>query len=550
MKLHSSFFSYLAISLFSMLVTFQEGYSQSNFIGKWEGTFMNNFITVVNFNTNDHIGYEGNIKMFSGEVVIQDDKIVNINRSEDRFTFDIPAKETSFKGNFNKEMTELTGDFIFPDGSIHPIQLIKSMDETNLFEEYRKLKEQHFNARELNEDLAFLYKNLKEYHPQLFTTTSRDSMEVLLEKLRRKIDVPLTIEEFFVLATQLTDAVHCSHTGIRLPKTYQDLAIRFGNYFPFRLFFSNGKAFYIDSDKADDLISPGQEIISINDKTIDQLIAQIFFFIPSEAFNTTTKYNVLNKRFNELYYFLNDSEEFTVKYKTRDTIKSIILSSSNFEDVMLHFRIKETKVDFTYMDKMAAGVLKVPTFAIQDMDYYFYQLDSIFNDLQSTKTQNLILDLRDNDGGHPIFAAQLFSYLTEKDFVYFKRNEEVKEFEPLYNTMHPNELNYDGNIYVLINGGCLSTAGHLISLLKYNTNAIFIGEEPGSTFRCNDFSIQVTMPNTGIELNVPRTTFETAVTGFNFNKSFPIDYDVNHSIDEIIERQDVILEMAKTIINE
>jgi hypothetical protein len=115
--------------------------------------------------------------------------------------------------------------------------------------------------------------------------------------------------------------------------------------------------------------------------------------------------------------------------------------------------------------------------------------------------------------------------------------------------MQPNELNFRGNIYVFVNGGCLSTTGHLISLLKFNTNAIFIGEEPGSTFRCNDFSMQLSLPNTGIELNVPRVTFETSVTGFTLCDPFPIDYEVNDSIIKIINKEDGYLEIARSIID-
>ena len=91
-------------------------------------------------------------------------------------------------------------------------------------------------------------------------------------------------------------------------------------------------------------------------------------------------------------------------------------------------------VYFNYINNKNTGLLKVSSFAIPEMDHYFNQLDSIFSDLKTNNIQNLIIDLRDNSGGHPIFAAQLFSYLTDREFIYFKRNEDVKDFEPLYNT--------------------------------------------------------------------------------------------------------------------
>jgi hypothetical protein len=158
--------------------------------------------------------------------------------------------------------------------------------------------------------------------------------------------------------------------------------------------------------------------------------------------------------------------------------------------------------------------------------------------MNTSGTPNLVLDLRDNRGGHPIFAAQLFSYLTDSDFTYFQRNPEIEEFEPLYNPMQPNKNHYKGSIFVLVNGSCLSTTGHLISLLKFHTKALFIGEEPGSSFSCNDLSIQYQLPNTGMEVNIPHTTFVTAVSGFEEGKPFPVDCEMNISIGDLLNGND------------
>jgi hypothetical protein len=61
--------------------------------------------------------------MFAGAQLIQDDAIVNIRWAKGQLFFDIPAKETSFAGQFNEAMMELAGNFTFPDGSRHPIRL-------------------------------------------------------------------------------------------------------------------------------------------------------------------------------------------------------------------------------------------------------------------------------------------------------------------------------------------------------------------------------------------------------------------------------------------
>lgn len=511
---------------------------------------MNDFKTIVDFSTNDQNQFEGSIKMFAGENIIQDDALIRISLSNDQFTFYIPDKETSFEGAFSNGKTELSGEFIFPDGSRHPIELKRRIIESNPVEDYRKLKSKQFNATALRSDLNFLYASLKENHPELYAFTSKDSMDALAEKLNRGIDTALSLEEFYLLTTSLTDAVQCSHTGVRLPKSYLDLSENHGTYFPFKLFFSDGKAFYISGNaEANSTISHGSEIIGINGRPIEDIIAKLFLFIPSEGCNSTTKYNELNKRFNELYFFIDDSENFSVKFKSGASIDSLIVASCTLPEINSNPGVNKNLdgLGFSYVLNDSVGLLRVSSFAVPDMDRYLKKLDSIFSDLKTTGTQDLIIDLRDNAGGHPIFAAQLLSYVTDKEFVYFTRNEEVSEFEPLYNKMQPDELNFGGNIYVFINGGCLSTTGHLISLLKFNTDAVFIGEEPGSTFRCNDFSMQSTLPNTKIQLNVPRTTFKTAVSGFDLCQPFPIDHEVNIGPSNATNQDKAYLETFKSI---
>ena len=548
MKKYVSFLICYVVLISSFLFPMQKAYGQENFEGTWEGVFMNDFDVLINFEGNN----QGNIKMMASGNIIQNDKITNIKLTNNEFTFYIPDKETPFIGSFNDMITELTGEFIFPDGKKHAIHLKRKIDATDASEEFIATKENKFKGQDVLNDLSFLYSSLKEQHPQLHAFTSKDSMELILERLKGELKEEVTLEKSYLILSQLTDAVKCSHTGIRLPYRYQASVNEFGHYFPFRLYFKNEKAFFISGNfENKDLILPGNEIVSINNLSVKGIIEELFFLIPSEGCNVTTKYHVLNKRFNALFYFLDDSEKFNIKYRKGASVDSITVPSCRLENIQtLYGEIEnDIPISFHYTDNMNIGLLKVATFAMPDMDHYFKQLDSIFNDLKTSNAQNLILDLRDNSGGHPIFAAQLFSYLTENDFIYFKRNEEVKEFEPLYNLMQPNKDNFKGTIYVLVNGGCLSTTGHLISLLKFNTNAIFIGEEPGSTFRCNDFSMQLTLPNTGIELNVPRVTFETSVTGFALCHPFPVDYKVNYSLIKIVNQEDEYVEMARSIID-
>lgn len=542
---------YLVMTTNSFLLPIQRGHGQTRYMGTWEGIFMNEFQTRISLHLNDASQIEGNIKMFANNTPIQDDQLEDIRLVNNGLTFSIPAKETTFKGRFNAPITILSGAFLFPDGSKHAIQLKRKTAEAIPIEEFRLIKERKKEVHEWHSDLRFLYTTLKEKHPQLYVYTPKDSFELLVEQINREIDSECTLEKFYMQASRLANAVHCSHTGVKLPADYQNLTHDFGNYFPLRLFFENEKAFYLSGGAtAPHQIVPGNEIISINDTPIKEILKQTFLYIPAEGHNTTTKYHELNKSFNQLFYLLDDSATFNVRYKTGASIKSITVPSANLANIKLNNdTVRENReVDFSTITNNSLGILTISSFAIVDMDHYFSQLEHIFNEIKSANIQNLVLDLRGNSGGHPIFAAQLFSYLTDKEFIYFKRNETIKDFEPLYTKMQPNKLNFTGNLYVLVNGGSLSTTGHLIALLKYDTHAIFIGEEPGSTSRCNDFSMQLVLPNSKIVVNVPRTTFETALSEIEWRTPFPMDYTINNRIEEMLNKNDPYIEKVKSLI--
>ena len=75
-------------------------------------------------------------------------------------------------------------------------------------------------------------------------------------------------------------------------------------------------------------------------------------------------------------------------------------------------------------------------------------------------------------------------------------------------------------------------------MLKYYTGDQFIGYEPVCTFICNDMSIQLKLPHTGMEVNIPRTTFETAVKGFSEKEAFPLDFEVEITIEDLLKGTD------------
>jgi len=550
-------------------------------VGLWEGMFMEQFRVEIHITADDHDNFPGRIRMYDGSLMIQDDTLASIKLDSDTLSFLIPAKETWFEGRVLTEQKEVQGNFIFPDGSFHPVLFVKKFDPSsqssnvNIAIDSRQTVDtiesgkteavnlQHatdpavprreYDVAELREDLFYLKEQLSIHHPQYHLYTSEETYDDMYASILQQLDNNVTMGEFFTLIAPVVARVGCSHTGIRLPETYCIAQRGYGHYFPLKVMVTGSRMWVSQTSSGSEPIEAGAEILSINEVPVSSILSELLTFIPSEGNNSTTKFYALNKDFQYYFQLMYGSEYFNVRFIHPGDEQP---SSISLQAVLYDYIAGQDKKNvsswpvWSFPDQYPeVAVLKVPTFALTDINRYLEETDSIFSGINQADVKNLVIDLRGNDGGHPIFAAILFSYLVDEDFTWFRENKDVPDFKPLYQPMQAANNNFKGNCYVLVDGGCLSTTGHLISLLKYHERAVFIGEEPGSWFYCNDNSFQVCLPNTDIEVNIPRSTFITAVEGYTLGDPFMVDYPVQESIKDKLDGRDPCLEYAYFLIN-
>jgi C-terminal processing protease CtpA/Prc len=184
------------------------------------------------------------------------------------------------------------------------------------------------------------------------------------------------------------------------------------------------------------------------------------------------------------------------------------------------------------------------SFYDKDVDSDFDSvLAAAFRSIRERKIENLILDLRNNEGGDERQQMELMSYLYGKSFKLYqniylshldfrplkpvilerdssallfnnedgymrKINENLwinnYEYSDNLQLKEPKSDVFRGRLYVLMNGTCFSSAADLISDLKRTTNAVFIGEESGGTFEgpTGGDNIVIQLPNSKIMVRI------------------------------------------------
>lgn len=521
----------IIVVLVLLFLSLIELFSQEQEVRTWEGMFMEDYRTVITIQTAENDKYTGTIWMYAGEEKLQEDELTEVVLGPSTLKFYIPAKETTFNGKLKEKGLELEGEFVFPDGSRHPFAATLSPEvakSVNLLPQPLTLDKQMLlsdtdndgmkdillHSADMEKDLDLLVRTLAETHPSPYAISGQTKFMKLVEKAKASCEEPLTGDQFLYVVSSLLEKVGCSHTCARI-----NIEAWMGNrnspeFLPIQVV-TNGEELICKGmwEYGAGSIEPGARILSINGLSSQAILEALSDIIPSESRRSSTKLNNMNRHFSYWYHLLDPSGDFLLEYESQNNKQAVEVTGIPLPEAEDPFAPPKGNSLVQYGADLGtdAVVLKINSFYIFSMEEYFATLDSIFVSLKSQGISNLVLDLRNNAGGHPIFAAQLFSYLTGKPFTWFERIPEIKEFEPLYGEMQPNGNAFTGKLFVLVNGGSLSTTGHLISLLDYHTDAVFLGQVPGSTRTCNDFSRRVLLEESGIEVSIPAVTFKTAV---------------------------------------
>ena len=457
-----------------------------------------------------------------------------------------------------------------------------------------------FSAQELKNDFNIFKSALQEGHPGIYRYNSKAKMDSIFRSAEISINRPMNEREYKILLSKVAEHLGCGHLAVLAPKTDQDNFDKQPSAVPFQVYYSGGKLFVLTNFS---LIADkgflGAQIVSINGHLTRDLLNDIFAIIPADGNNKTYKYRNLSysKYFTRYYYYLyGDTGSYTVEYisdrhaglkkATLPGLTSTELNTIRDKKYPRHFLSEP--LEFKLEDDKKTAYLKIESF---DGDLFEEKkigfpafLQSAFNRIDSSKTRNLIIDLRNNHGGTDEFGKLLFSYLFAHDFDYyaslttstdnygfFKYTNMVGRrvpsglltanaagsFDvirhPNVGKQKPSLPTYSGKIYVLINGGCFSTASECISMIHSNTNAVFIGEETGGGYYGNNSGMvpEMTLPATGIRVAIPLMKYVMAVKDYRFTDHglFP-DYQVMPQIADKLNGNDPELNFAKKMINQ
>lgn len=483
--------------------------------------------------------------------------------------------------------------------------------------EYNQKLDRTLSKEKLLTDVDYVQHKLEKLHPSLYTYISKEAFNQKLDSFRTAIDKPLTSKEFFFLLSPVIASVRQGHMVLSPPfkKTETKELTRLtklgaGPLSQFDLEWINYKLYVVKNKSNLKRITAGAEVISINQVPPQNIYNKYRNTYSSDGYNTTYIPRGFSKRFST--YFTNEmgiNDSLAYVFKQNDSLISCVIHRQVLE--------KKTKVKSpvtevskpkpivadkkkqriygydattkTYSKNLSfvakdssIAVLKVKDFSKGNFRKGYKE---IFSTLQQKEVKTLILDLRNNPGGRVAEAVELYSYLTDKDFVMlqsaivtsktslwklglFNKIPAVSypfaaAFYPFYmgfSTLRTKKNqqgvytyslvgskkrkfqsnHFSGKVYVLINGGSFSASCLLASSLKSNPKVTFVGEETGGGFNTTVAGLLpvLTLPNSKLPLRIGlmdvRTTNQTEVIGHGI---YP-DKEIIPTLSDRLENKD------------
>lgn len=464
------------------------------------------------------------------------------------------------------------------------------------------------------EDFNWLRFSLEYCHPRLYKYDDKKTVQERFDSLKGLIGNEITGLDFLSLISKMNASVRCGHL-YTIPQKELEREVLEKKVLPFYIKVLSNKI-YMLNNCSDNFISNGSELLSINGKSSHEILSTMLTGISADGHIQSRKFRLMERyffyNFNgfDYYYhlYVDRSPSFQIEYidyktKKKERVNLNGLSISERQNILLSkYKIDESQWFKT--PSPAFEVLKQNNYAKLTVSRSFFNdkidpnfdslLATVFERLKKEEISNLIIDLRNNEGGSEHQQAELISYLYNQPFklyqnIYVSRLD-YRPLKPVLFTAEkdttrlldknedewmrkisddlwinnyeyyeglqlqaPKKNVFQGKLYVIVNGTCFSSTSALIANLKNTTQAVFIGEESGGLYEgpTGGETIPIILPNSQIMVRIsPNINLGYMYQKHPIGRGVLPDYSIMYTIEDLLNNKDLEMEQAKALIAE
>ena len=638
----SKYIKFLAVALIIFAVTSafgQETFSFKSWEGKWKGT-----LEYLDYLSNERVKLKAFVVIkpspdgTSAEIFTTYDDFGKVLKNGETERIDLAAKKFFIgEEEFSIDSIEKGKIVLLGSGedgnTVEPFRktITFTDDSLTILKETRtpwsfrnqltltKVKEnstalRNFSVKELKEDFAVMKAALKKLHSGIYRYNTPEELEKKFDAFEAKLNKPLPEGEFFKLVSQMLSEIKCYHTNpnpFNQKKEITEGLFNQTNYFPFYFEIIDRKMIITENASSKNL-PRGSEITKINGVPVKEIIENLLTTTFADGLGTIehrlktlevdrfsgSTYSIFDMMF-PLFYPPNDGtfKVEAVDFKTKKTTNFEILAMTKAE------RTEEMEKRYgktpTYDDGWKFEIWADNTAYIRIENFITWRLSfkikdffaASFAEMREKNVKNLVIDIRNSDGGDTNVYFELFKYMFNKEFPcnfgtksfirnvnaapeflkYIETYDKELEFvikngvpENFYKKaengyfelvdnekctpVQPYENRFRGKIYMLVNSANASAAYTFPRYAKEYKLATLIGQETGGNLKGFNGGgyLFFYLPNSKFEFDIPvKAIFSD---GENEDSGVKPDIFVKRKPEDIGNKFDRELERVKEII--
>ena len=412
--------------------------------------------------------------------------------------------------------------------------------------QYSSAGDRIFSKKDCIEDLNKIADEIINTHPAPFDYISENDFNNILQSQILQLKEENTLRDFHWIARKLIASIGCGHTALNGKN--EERKISDSLHFPLETRFIGNQLYITQNDNHYPKLKTRDEIKSINGQSVESMLSSMMQRVSSDGLNDAYPRFYINR---EVAFFIENHfkipETYTIVFTDDTSIE--IKAGSAFKTSTSIGQNSIENLSFSIDEDNNVALMTIRSFVYYGPDFSQFEtyVNNSMNQLNERKIDNLIIDIRGNGGGDPNCANHLLRYISKKSYQYFHENN--MGYPDLKKEIQPFENAFDGATYMIIDGGCGSTSGHLCSLVKYNKTALLVGQTSGATYKCHDNSGNITLPNTKLNLHIARNTFKTAVKGMTMSEGVMPDILITKSLSDWATDNDSVLDSIFQIIS-
>lgn len=447
-----------------------------------------------------------------------------------------------------------------------------------------------YTVSQLRDDFGIFRQALQEAHPGLYRYSSKAQIDSLFSVTENRIDHNMTQQEFYRLLLPVVAQIRCGHTKLHPDSNWSDNYFYGQNkVFPLRLFFRDDRAWITGAYDSSLVVTRGLEVLSVNGNPVPVIIEKMLQSFFSDGNSKTFQYIEMSRFFSAYYANLYEApDSFLLVCSEGKNQVTLVIPGIDKSTINLYERQTPARQPYslTYPAEKIALLTMASFWENAEGESFKRFLKHSFAEIKSRGIQQLIIDVRDNEGGNDSRGSLLLSYLMDKEFRYYDRLETTTDkkysfsqyarLPKFYGIMRlmvsktetgkyewkhsgnlkmqkPQKHPYSGKVCVLINGASFSVTTEFAAVAHYLNRATFIGEETGGGYYGNNSGsfVIVTLPNSRLNVGIPMLAYYTAVKDYPYtNRGIIPDHEVRPGIRDLLDGKDPVLDFALQLIRQ